>query len=82
MIETSIQMTEREINIINRIEEIIHTEGASNDFLVSILKLSEQYLNLKRVSEMAEIKGHTTQWVRKSDKVITICGYQLIPNND
>jgi hypothetical protein len=75
-------MTPKEHNIINRIEEIIHKEGVSNDFLVSILKLSELYLNLKRVSEMAEIKGQTTQWLRKSDKVVTICGYQLIPNND
>ena len=41
-------MTEYEQNILNRIEELIHNHKLSNDFLVSNLKLSADYLNLQR----------------------------------
>lgn len=74
-------MTQKEQNIINRIEEIITKEGISNEFLVSLLKLSEQYLQLERVSETAKREDKTTQGIRKFRNIVKICGYQLTINN-
>lgn len=75
-------MTQKEQNIINRIEEIILTEGVSNDFLVSMLKLCEQYLQLERVSKTAERENKTTQGIRKFRTIVKICDYQFTINNE
>lgn len=75
-------MTQKEQNIINRIEEIILTEGVSNEFLVSTLKLCAFYLQLERVSETAKKENKTTQGIRKFRNIVKICGYQLTINND
>ena len=75
-------MTQKEQNIINRIEEIITTDGVSNEFLVSLLKLSCEYLVLERVSETAKRENKTTQGIRKFRNIVKICGYQLTINNE
>ena len=74
-------MTDKEIIIINRIEEIINVDGVSNDFLISMLKLCEQYLQLERVSKTAERENKTTQGIRKFRNIVKICDYQLTINN-
>jgi hypothetical protein len=75
-------MTEYETNIINRIGDLIHKGKLTNDFLVSNLKLSADYLNLKRVSDYGKENKKTTQGLRGSDKIIKICDYQLVIDND
>ena len=77
-------MTEYEQNILNRIEQLIHDGKLSNDFLVSNLKLSCDYLNLKRLSVYEKEYGKSTQGLRKhhKNKIIKICNYQLIIDND
>lgn len=75
-------MTEREQTIINRFEEIILTEGVSNGFLVSTLKLCSFYLQLERVSETAKRENKTSQGIRKFREVVKICDYQFTINND
>ena len=71
-------MTKYEQNIINRIEELILEGKVSNDFLISNLKLSVSYLNLKRVSDYAKSEGKSTQGLRGSKKIIKICDYQSL----
>lgn len=75
-------MTDFEQNKINEISKLIIDGKLSNEFLFSSLKLSEEYLNLKRVSTFAKENGKSTQGLRGSKNIITICGYQLIIDNE
>ena len=76
-------MTDLERDILENIEKFIQEDKLSNEFLVSNLKLSVQYLNLMRISEYSDEISKSTQGIRKyeTDKIINICGYQLIINN-
>jgi hypothetical protein len=77
-------MTKYEQLILDRVIELIHKKKIGNDFLVANLQLSVDYLNLTRVSDYAkEIK--TSNWgTRKQhkDKIVKVCGHQLIVNNE
>ena len=79
--ERSVQMTEYETDIINKIGQLVQKGKLSNDFLVSNLKLSVDLLNLKRVSKYAKEEGKSTQGLRGDKNIIKICGYQLIIDN-
>lgn len=74
-------MTKYEQDILNRIGNLIHEGKLSNDFLISNLKLSVEYLNLQRISEYAKENSKSTQGLRGNKNIIEICGYQLIINN-
>jgi hypothetical protein len=74
-------MTEGEQLMLNIIAEITHNHGVSNEFLVSLLKLCEDYLNLQRVSDFAKENGVSTQGLRGNKNIIKICNYQLITDN-
>ena len=77
-------MNELEKLYIERLERKILTEGVSNEFLVSLLKLCEAYLQLTRVKKYSDEINKSTQGIRKyhSDKIVKICNYQLIINNN
>jgi hypothetical protein len=77
-------MSELGQEYLQRLEKRVVEKGVSNEFLVSLLKLSETYLNLQRLSDYAKENNKTTQGLRrfKKDKIIKICDYQLIINND
>lgn len=74
-------MTDYEQKIYNRIGQLIQNGKLSNDFLVSNLKLSVDYLNLKRVSDYSKENDKSTQGLRGNKNIIKICGYQLIIDN-
>ena len=71
-------MTGYEKNVKNRIGQLIHEGKLSNEFLVSCLKLCEDYLNLQRISDFAKENGVSTQGLRGNKNIIKICNYQLI----
>lgn len=75
-------MTEYENKVYNRIGQLIHDGKLSNDFLVSNLKLSAEYLNLQRISDYSKQNNISTQGLRGNKNIIKICNYQLIINND
>lgn len=77
-------MNELEQLYLYRLENKIMSEGVSNEFLVSLLKLCEIYLQLTRVKKYSDEIKKTTQGIRKYqlDKIIKICNYQLVINND
>jgi hypothetical protein len=75
-------MTKYEQDIINRIGELIHEGKVSNEFLVSNLKLSVEYLNLQRISDYSKQNNISTQGLRGNKNIIKICNYQLIIDND
>jgi hypothetical protein len=78
------QMTDYENNILNKIEELINEGKLSNTFLVLNLKLSCDYLNLQRISDYSKDNNITTQGVlrNRKNKIIKICNYNLIYNNE
>jgi len=47
-------MTEKEQNILKRIEELFINREVSNEFIVENIKLAGQYLNLQTVSDYAK----------------------------
>jgi hypothetical protein len=75
-------MTKYEQDILNRIGSLIHEGKLSNDFLVSNLKLSVEYLNLQRISDYSKQNNISTQGLRGNKNIIKICNYQLIIDND
>ena len=77
-------MTKYEQDILDRIEDLIRDKKLTNDFLVSNLQLSIDYLGLTRIEEYSKQIGKSNWGVRKyqSDKIIKVCNYQLIINND
>ena len=77
-------MTKYEEDILNRIEELIHKGKLNNNFLVSNLKLSADYLNLQRIKDAAKENGITPQGFRKfhKSKIIKLCNYQFAYDND
>ena len=77
------QLTEYEQKAVNAFEKSIHEGKWSTGGLVSILKLlTDDYLNLKRVSSYSKLTGVTTQWVRKSSHPIKIDGMNFIIDNE
>lgn len=76
-------MTELEKLYIERLEKKIYTDGVSNQFLIELLKLCVDYLQLIRISKFSSISKKSEQSIRKyhQEKIITICDYQLIINN-
>jgi len=66
-------MTKYEKDILNKIGQLVQDGKLSNDFLVSNLKLSVDFLNLQRISDYAKENGKSTQGLRGN--------YQLIINN-
>lgn len=76
------QLTEKESNILERLDELFYSGQISNDAVVSIMKQCEKQLQLKRVSEYARTKNISTQGARKFRAPINICGYAMIIDND
>lgn len=78
-------MTELEKMCLEKLEKRILEIGVSNEFLVSLLKLTELYLSLERINDFSKKYGITTQGIRKSNKhkknIIKICNYQVIIDN-
>jgi hypothetical protein len=78
-------MTELEKMYLEKLEKRILEIGVSNEFLVSLLKLTELYLSLESINDFSKKYGITTQGIRKSNKhkknIIKICNYQVIIDN-
>ena len=76
-------MTDVEKSYLDRLENKIYSGDISNEFLVSLMKLSETYLGLIRIKDYAKEVGKTEQSIRRYHKnnIIKICNHQLIINN-
>lgn len=76
------QLTEKEQLITERLEELFYSGKISNSGLVSIMKLCEELLALKKVSDYAKVNGISPQEARKFRDTIKVCGYTLIIDNE
>ena len=76
------QLSEKERLIKQRLEELFYSDEISNNGLVSIMKLCEELLALKRVSTYAKQNKISTQGARKFRNTIKVCGYTLVIDND
>ena len=47
-------MTDKEKLIINHIEKVITTEGVSNEFLIQLIELGGNYLNIATIADYAK----------------------------
>lgn len=74
-------MTKKEINILNRIEELIFKGELSNDFLVQNIELSGRYLNLKTRSDYARENNKSYNGVKKCRKNICLFNVNFIIDN-
>ena len=63
-------MNEKEIKIINRLEEIIHNT-VSNEFLVQLLELGADYLNLETISNYAKLNNLSYNGVKNAGLLLT-----------
>jgi len=50
------KLTKQEQLMLNRLEKHINAKGVSNDFLVQLIELSGQYLNLKTIPKKRQNK--------------------------
>ena len=78
------QLTEYEQNVLNRLCDLIKQGKLSNNFLVANLQQSVDYLGLTRINDYAKQIKKSNWGVRKfsKHKIIKICNYQLIINNE
>lgn len=75
-------MTDREKNILNRLEACIVEEELSNDFLVQIIELAASYLNLKTIPNYAKDKNLSYNGVKKTRFIKEIIGVKFVIDND
>lgn len=77
-------MTNKEQDVLNRIEELIIKGELKNEFLVSNLKLMCVFLNLKTVKQYSNNIKKSTQGIRKyqKEKIIKICDKQFVIDNE
>ena len=59
-------MTKYEKDILNKIGQLVQDGKLSNDFL-----------NLQRISDYAKENGKSTQGLRGNKNIVKICNYQL-----
>jgi len=75
------KLSEYEKRSLYAFESSIHDGKWTNEGLISMLKLLEVYLNLKRVSDVSKETGKSTQGLRRKNNVVKMCGYSLIIYN-
>jgi len=70
-------MTDFEINIVNRLEQLIFEGKINQECQFKIFNLMCEYLNLKSISHEAKEKGITPQAVYKRRNIIEKFGIKL-----
>jgi hypothetical protein len=74
-------MTEKEKDIINRLEKHIYKNGMSDEALVQLIELSAKYLNLLSITEYAKANNMSYNGVKKCRNVITILNQKFVIDN-
>lgn len=72
------QLTDKENNILNRLEELAFKGQISKDCMVQIIELFGSYLNLETISNCAKREGKSYNGVLKTRKPITVFGVKFV----
>ena len=75
-------MSDKEKNVISKIENQITTKGVSNEFLVQLIGLGETYLNLETIPQYVKRTKMTYKGVKNYRRTIQICGKSFVIDND
>ena len=77
-------MSDKEKDILNRIEDLIIDKTLSNDFLVANIKLSGMYLNIKTKSDYSRSQKISYQGVKptKIRRIENIFNVKFVIEND
>jgi len=76
------QLTKREQDILNRIEQLIFKGELTNAFLVQNIELSGRYLNLKTRSDYANENNKSYNGVKNCRKNIRLFNVNFIIDNE
>ncbi len=74
-------MTDKEIEILNRLGYHIQTRNLSNEFLVELIKLGGGFLNLQTIPSYAKSHGLSYPGVVKTRHIETIFGARFVIDN-
>ena len=75
-------MTDYEKKALHRFDVAVMNNLIGNEAMVELIERSVIYLNLKRISDYAKEHGMSYQGVVKCRKIIEICGYKHIIDNE
>ena len=73
-------MTEKEEDIIIRLEKYIYTKGVSNDFLVQLFELAGTYADIQTISDYANENNMSYNGVKKFRKIKELFGVKFVIN--
>ena len=70
------------VNISERLSDYFYKKNPSNDEVLKCLNECAEYLELKKVSEFAKIKGVSVQNVYQNYNTVKVLGSQFVINNN
>ncbi len=71
------ELSEKEHQVIERYAAYLHNNEVSNDFIVSILKLTLDYTNSGSASYLAEQNKVTPQYINRSCQKVAVDGLSI-----
>ncbi len=74
-------MTEKEAKTIEKFGKFVFENNVSNDFLVQIIELAGDFLNLQTISDYARSHGKTYNGVKKCRKIKKIFNVKFVIDN-
>jgi hypothetical protein len=76
------QLTEYESKSLQKLSETIHEGKWSNNGLVQLIELIEQYLNPISIQQYADNAGKSYNGIKKTKQVTILLGHKYIIDND
>ena len=74
-------MTDKEKLIINHIEKVITTEGVSNEFLIQLIELGGNYLNIATIADYAKKHNMSYNGVKNNREIVEIFNVKFVIDN-
>ena len=76
------ELTENEIDFLNRLGNHIQSNDISNNLLVQIIELAGGFLNLKTISDYAKSEGLSYNGVKNNRNVIEMFNVKFVIDNE
>ena len=75
------QLTEKEKDILQRLEKYIYQNKVSNEFQVQIIELAGSFLNLQTISNYSRDKNLSYNGVKKCRQIIELFKIKFVIDN-
>ena len=76
------ELSKEEQEVLDRFVGYVSTHEVSNEFLVQLIELSGNYLNLQTIPDYAKSHHKSYNGVKKTRQIITLFGVKLVADND